>query len=89
MTSKNDYDKESYYSITELCTDARLLGDLTLIAGLHAAGLHDHFNRRRLSIEAFFQPIFSLFFHFESFLITFDWLEKSFDRKPAPIEVIM
>jgi len=31
----------------------------------------------------------TMFFHFESFLITFDWLEKSLDRKPAPIEVIM
>jgi len=30
------------------------------------AGLHDHFNRGRLSIEAFFQPIF---FHFENFLL--------------------
>jgi len=43
-------------------------------------------NRGRLSIEPFFQPIF---FHFESFLITFDWLEKILDRKPDPIEVIM
>jgi len=32
-----------------------------------------------------FQPVF--FFYFESVLITFDWLEKSLDRKPAPIEV--
>jgi len=30
-----------------------------------------------------------LFFHFKSFLITSDWLEKSLDRKPDPIEVIM
>jgi len=28
------------------------------------------------------------FFHFESFLITFDWLEKSL-LEPAPIEVII
>jgi len=34
-------------------------------------------------------PSFEAFFHFESFLITFDWLEKILDRKPAPIEVIM
>jgi len=50
------------------------------LAGLHEAGLHDHFNR------GFFRPIF---FHFESLLITFDLLEKSLGRKPAPIKVIM
>jgi len=38
---------------------------------LQLAGLHDHFNRGRLSIEAFFQPFF---FPFECFLITFDGL---------------
>jgi len=43
-------------------------------AHTYVAGLHGHFNRGRLSIEAFFQPIF--FFYFESFLITFDWLKK-------------
>jgi len=31
----------------------------------------------------------NLFFHFKSFLIIFDWLEKGLDRKPAPIEMIM
>jgi len=40
------------------------------------AGVHDHFNRGRLSINVF-QPIFFLFYHFKSFLITFYWLEKS------------
>jgi len=49
----------------------------------HLAGLHNHFNR-----DFFSANLFS-FYHFESFLITFDWLEKSLDRKPAPIEVIM
>jgi len=42
---------------------------------------------------AFYQGFFlaNLFsiFHFESFFITFDWLEKSLDRKLASIEVIM
>jgi len=42
---------------------------------------------------AFYQGFFPAnpfsFFHFKSFLITFDWLEKSLDRKPAPIEAIM
>jgi len=52
------------------------------------SGLHDHFNRGRLSIEFFSSQSF-LFFHFESFFIIFDWLEKSLDGKPAPIEVIM
>jgi len=32
--------------------------------------------------KGFYQPIFFLFFHFESFLITFDWL----DRIPFLIE---
>jgi len=49
----------------------------------HIAGLHDHFNRGRFFIEAFFQPIFFSFFHFESFLITFDWLKKaSIESRP-------
>jgi len=38
-----------------------------LIAGLHAACLHHHFNRGRLSIEAFFQPILFLFSIFSLF----------------------
>jgi len=33
------------------------------------------------------QSFFLLYFHFESFSITFDWLEKSLDIKPAPIEL--
>jgi len=32
---------------------------------------------------------FDLFQSFKGFWITFDWLKKSFDRKLAPIEVIM
>jgi len=28
-----------------------------LLAGLHVAGLHDHFNGGRLSIESLFHPI--------------------------------
>jgi len=54
---------------------------------LNIAGLHD-----LTSIEAaFYRGFFpvSFFFYFESFLISFDWLEKSLDRKPAPIDVII
>jgi len=40
----------------------------TYIDGLHVTGLHDHFNRGQPYIEAFFQPIFFLFFHFETIL---------------------
>jgi len=54
----------------------------------------DHANRLIITrIEAdFLTRLFfpaNLFFHFESFFIFFDWLEKSLDRKLTPIEVIM
>jgi len=39
--------------------------------------------------RGFFPANLFPFFHFESFLIIFDWLEKSLNRKPAWIEVIM
>jgi len=38
--------------------------------------------------KLFSQSIF-FFFHFESFLIIFDWLEKILDRNPVPIEMII
>jgi len=41
------------------------------------------------SIGAASSQSFYLFFHFKSFLITFHWLEKSLDRKPVPIELII
>jgi len=51
--------------------------------GLCIAGLNDHFVfSGRLSSEAFFQPIF----HFESFLITYNWLEKSLDEIPPRLK---
>jgi len=52
------------------------------------AGLHDHFNRGRLSIEAFFSQSFFFFPIWK--LFNYLWLAgKSLDRKPAAIEVIM
>jgi len=50
------------------------------------AGLHDHFNRGQLFIKAIFQLIKG---NKKTFKMEKDWLEKSLDRKPAPIEAIM
>jgi len=53
------------------------------------AGLHDHFNRGRLSIEAFSSQSkviekLSKWKKEKKY-----WLEKRLGRKPAPVEVIM
>jgi len=50
------------------------------------AGLHDHFNQGRLSLETFFSQskVIKKLSKWKK-----DWLEKSIDSKPAPIEVIM
>jgi len=49
-----------------------------MISSIGAGFLSKHFSSQSFS-----------FFYFESFLITFDWLEKSLNRNPAPIEVII
>jgi len=55
----------------------------------------DHVNRLLITLigAAFYRGFFAAnhfsFFHFKSFSITFDWLEKSLYRKRASIEVII
>jgi len=63
-------------------------------AGLHdcmllLAGLHDHYNRGRLSIEAFSSQSRVIKKLSKWKKKKKDWLEKSLNRKPAATEVIM